>query len=241
MPRSLSQSIIAFVLAIFLATIGLPSLRAYYAEEKQGWREATELALSLAQPEDRFLVRHVYHQVGVRYYASQLASGRDSVTLPRVEVIPRDWTRDFPSEEEAQYWLIVPFRDDFLPGGRFETGLASHYHLQLPHVLRPAAIPEEAGIIAPVSYGTLAVVPLVSGEPNPVRFWVDRDELVTGECTMLRWVTHDVQAAALDGQDVFGTDARRVCPTADTSYRLDVVLPDNTRLSSTVEVTVSSP
>ena len=48
--RSLLEATVAVLLLVLVAGISLPSMRANYAETKQNWRDATRLALNLAQP-----------------------------------------------------------------------------------------------------------------------------------------------------------------------------------------------
>ena len=55
-----------------------------------------------------------------------------------------------------------------------------------------------------------------------IEFSADSYEIISGQCTMLRWRATDVQAVYLNNQGVQGESSQTVCPTADTSYELRV-------------------
>jgi 4-amino-4-deoxy-L-arabinose transferase-like glycosyltransferase len=239
--QSKLEPLLIFLLLVMFVGFSYPSLGDYYAEAKQNWRDATWLALSLAQPGDQILVRHLYHQIGVRYYASQWAGAAGLESTPDVQIIPRDWENTFLSSQGGSYWLIVPLSETFLPGGRFEAGISPGYRLQPPYEFHPSPVPKEAAIIAPVSYGALAVVPVVRTEPAFIDFWADELRLTAGGCTLLHWEVRNIREVYLEQQGVVGAGEHQVCPTATTVYHLEVVHGDGTRSVKTVEISVTSP
>jgi hypothetical protein len=58
-----------------------------------------------------------------------------------------------------------------------------------------------------------------------VSFWVERDSITTGECTVLHWDVEYATAVYLDGEGVPGHGTREICPTTTTTYHLHVVSP----------------
>jgi hypothetical protein len=101
--------------------------------------------------------------------------------------------------------------------------------------------PEEHGIIGPVAFTSVAVVPIVRSIPASIQFWADADTLASGDCTRLRWQVDDVREVYLDGEGVAGHDQRQVCPTETTRYELKVVRLDTTETVQTVEIHVTAP
>jgi hypothetical protein len=73
-----------------------------------------------------------------------------------------------------------------------------------------------------------------------INFWVDRDSIVAGECTTLRWDCEYVQAVYLDGQGVVGHGTKQVCPVQTTTYTLHVVTASGD-VDKTVTVYVEQP
>jgi mannosyltransferase len=224
-----------------LAAIGIPSITAYYAETKQNWRDATRLVCTLAEPGDQIFVRHVYHQAGVLYYTRQWCKDPNAWTEANVHVEVRDLAGVLSPDGDRRYWLIVPNRDEFLPGGELDASLQPAYHLLPPTVFRALRIPREWGIIAPTAFRTVSVVPVVPSLPGSIRFWADRDSLARGDCTWLRWQVDNVREVYLDGEGVVGHDQRQVCPAATISYELKVVRLDGTETVQVIEIRVSTP
>ena len=146
-----------------------------------------------------------------------------------------------PPDDNGRHWLIVPNRDQFLPGGALEANLQPHHRLQPPTVFRPTGVPEEYGIIAPTAYRTVAVVPVIPYEPGSIRFWADAETLASGDCTWLRWQVDNVREVYLDGEGVVGHDQRQVCPTVTTRYELRVVRLDTTEAVQMVEIQITTP
>jgi hypothetical protein len=238
--RAATTVLAAGAAAVLLIGIGWPSIASYYAETKQNWRAATWLVQDLAQPGDKVFVRHLYHQAGVRFYAKQRAQGLDLARDGTVLLIPADPGTPFPLAEGQAGWLIVPDQEEFQPGGNLARALPNHTLLE-PTVFRPANKPKDSRMIAPISFRTLAVVPVVPARPPSIRFWADREQLAAGECTWLRWEVDNVRELYLDGEGVVGHDSRQVCPTAAAVYRLEAVLLDGRRSSAAVEIGVDAP
>jgi len=59
--------------------------------------------------------------------------------------------------------------------------------------------------------------------PATIEFWIERAEVVAGQCTNLGWRISNAVAVYLNGQGVTGEETRPVCPAADTTYALRVV------------------
>jgi len=224
-----------------LAAISVPSIGAYYAEAKQNWRDATRLVCTLAEPGDKIFVRHEYHQVGVLYYARQYCKDPDAWTEAKVQVRANDLAGILSTDDGRRYWLVVPYETQFLPGGVLDASLQPAHHLLPATVFKAPGRPKAWGIIAPVAFGTVAVVPVVPSLQPSILFWAEPESLARGECTWLRWEVDNVREVYLDGEGVVGHDERQVCPSATTSYELKVVRLDGTEIVQTVEVRVNTP
>jgi len=79
--------------------------------------------------------------------------------------------------------------------------------------------------------------------PTPsAEFYADRQSLVRGECTTLRWQVENADAVYLDGAGVVGIGSRQVCPESTTTYQLLVVAGGWERTREvTVSVTAPAP
>ncbi|MFC2023664.1 glycosyltransferase family 39 protein [Chloroflexota bacterium] len=245
-PRSANLPAAAGVLTAvlllgLLAGIAVPSMAAYYAETKQDWRQATRLVHSLAVTGEPIFVRHPYHQVGVLYYAHQLAGDTQGWTEANVQILPRDLEVAFPPDRKRRSWLVVPLMGTFLTDGDFEVRIRPHYRLLSPILLPPSRLPKESWIISPPTFRTLAVIPVVPYEPPSIRFWADDYTLNPGECTWLRWEVDRVREVYLDGEGVVGHDQRQVCPRTKSRYELQFVEMDGSVQAETVEIEVSAP
>jgi uncharacterized membrane protein len=236
-----AEVLVSILLLGILAVVGATSIAAYYAETKQNWRDATRLVCTLAEPGDHVWVRHVYHQVGVLYYARQWCSDPDAWTEANVHVFSGNLAGVLSPDDERRHWLIVPNRDYFLPGGALEASIQPHHRLQPPTLFRTTGVPEEYGIIAPTAYRTVAVVPVVPDDPGLIRFWADTDTLTSGDCTWLHWQADNVREVYLDGEGVVGHDERQVCPTVTTRYKLKVIRQDTTETIRITEIQVDKP
>jgi hypothetical protein len=81
--------------------------------------------------------------------------------------------------------------------------------------------------------------PPTSSAPPSIDFRADRTALNAGECTTLRWDVENVREVYLDGGGVTGHGTREVCPPADTTYTLRVVLTNGSSTEQTVTITVT--
>jgi len=79
------------------------------------------------------------------------------------------------------------------------------------------------------------LAPTVRPTPS-AEFYADRQSLVRGECTTLRWQVENADAVYLDGAGVVGVGSLQMCPESTTTYRLRVVAGGWER---TWEVTIS--
>jgi len=75
--------------------------------------------------------------------------------------------------------------------------------------------------------------------PSAVLFRTDRNTIVSGECTMLRWDVFNVESVTLDGEDVLSNSSQEVCPTITTIYQLQVTFFDEQIRDYTVTLTVN--
>ena len=224
-----------------LAAISVPSIGAYYVETKQNWRDATRLVCTLAEPGDQIFVRHVYHQVGVLYYIRQYCKDPKAWTEANVQVQVYNLAALLSADDGRRSWLIVPTRDDFLPGGILDASIQPAHYMMPATVFPTLGRPKAWGIIGGVAFGTVAVVPVVPSMPASIRFWAESESFAPGGCTWLRWQVDNVREVYLDGEGVVGHDQRQVCPSATTSYELKVVHRDGTETTQTVEVRVRTP
>jgi hypothetical protein len=231
----------AALLLVILAGCSLPSLTAYYAEGKQNWRDATHLVSQLARPADIVYVTHVYHREGLLFYAGQTGQDPSPLSEETVQLLPGDPVAAFPLAAEHGYWLVVPVRGRFLPGGSLDAELQPHYGLQPVETLSPSNVPLDAELIAPTSYRSLAVVAVTPSEPPSIHFWADESVVSRGACTSLRWDVENVREVYLQGAGVVGQGDREVCPTADGVYELRVVHRDGTETRRVVNVAVEPP
>ena len=238
--RRLAGALIGVTLAGMLAAISVPSIRAYHLETKQNWRDATRLVCTLAGPHDQIFVEHVYHQVGVLYYARQYCPDT-AWTESNVLVEIDNLASALSPEEDRRYWLIARNRDEFLPGASLDVSLQPAHHLKPAIVFPPSQKPKGWGIIAPVAFRGVAVIPVEPSIPGSIQFWADTETLAPGDCVWLRWQVDDVREVYLDGEGVVGHDQRQVCPSETTSYELKVVRLDDSETVRTVEVNVASP
>jgi hypothetical protein len=183
----------------------------------------------------------VYHQVGVLYYIGLWCGEPDAWSEANVQVYSRDLTGAISPDDHRQQWLIVPDGSRILPGGVLEASIQPHHHFLPATIFRVSGRPEESGIIAPVTYKSVAVVPVVPSEPGSIQFWADAETLTSGDCTSLRWQVDNVREVYLDGEGVVGHGQRQVCPTVSTRYELRVVRLDTTETVEAVEIQVTTP
>lgn len=235
-------TILAYALLVgVLVTLAAPSISSYYSESRQNWRDAIWLVHNQAEPGDKILVRHIYHQKGVLFYAAQWTHEREAWTENDVHVLSSDLVAAFSPDGEGVRWLIVPAQENYLPGGVLEASIQPQYSLLAPIVFRPSHVPDDAQLIAPTSFRSVAVVQAVKSRPPLIRFWVDETAINQGDCTSLHWETHNVREVYLDGEGIVGQGTRQVCPRISTHYELQIIHRDGTVTVQTAEILVSVP
>ena len=227
----------AVVLGVVIA-INAPTISSYYQETKQNWRDATWLVESSAQAGERVYVSRLHHRTGVLFYAQQWTGGPDLLTEESVRILPKDPTEELLPDGSERAWLIVPLREDYLPGGEFDRKMKPHFQILPPTVLDPSTIPRDSLLIAPISYRSLAVAEIVRYHPPSVRFWADDDSISKGNCTWLNWDTEYIREVYLDGDGVVGKDRRQVCPPVAARYVLEVIHIDGTVSQETLDIAV---
>lgn len=234
--RSAAVVLATATLLVMLAGIIGPSIASYYAETKQNWRDAAWLVHTLAEPGDKVLVRHLFHRTGLLYYASQWDQNEEVLTEQSVQLFPQDLATAFPLAEKANHWLVVPYGEEYLPGGALDMELQPFHHLSLPVDSPPAVQPEDREILGPVTFRRIAVVQVVATNPPAIDFWAEEDTISTGACTWLGWNVENVREVYLNGEGVMGHDQRKVCPTATTRYDLRVIHQDGSVTLQTIEI-----
>lgn len=115
----------------------------------------------------------------------------------------------------------------------------------------PTTTPEEPDPPTPTSFRPATAVPPtrtpVPPTPTPIQgvevsFWVERDSINAGECTVLHWDVEHATAVFLDGAGVVGHATRQVCPGSTKTYTLHVDAPSgDVDRSVTVKVKASTP
>lgn len=228
---------VALLLAPMMAVSG-SSLAALYAEDKQNWRDAVRLVVDEARPGDLVYVRNEYHQLGFLFYAGQWPGQAGLWTKDNVRLLPGDPAQAFHLADQAGYWLIVPDRSTFLPGGELEDRLRPYFQLLPPVEFAPVRVPREAEVLGPTAYRTVLAVHVVASAAPSIRFWADDPLLPAGTCTWLRWQVDNVREVYLDGEGVPGHDGRQVCPAGTASYELHVTHLDGSQSSATVQIEV---
>lgn len=221
-----------------MAAVSAPSLAAFYAEEKQNWRDASRLVVQQAGPGDVVYVRHRYHQVGFLFYAGGWAGQAGRWTTDNVRLLPGDLSRVFRLADQASYWLLVPERGTFLPGGALEQQAQPHFQILPPATFSCEGVPREAEVLGPTGYRTVMAVHAVPARPPSVRFWADDAVLPPGACTWLRWQVENVREVYLDGEGVPGQAGRQVCPAGTAGYALEVTHLDGSVSSAAVQIEI---
>lgn len=226
-------------LALILMVVGTtwPSIPALYREEKQDWRTATKEIAARAAPGDTIYVTHTYHREGVLFYTKSTAN---SAYQPSVQLLPSDSQSAFPLSAEQGYWLIVPLRDKFKPGGSLDTDLAPYRHLGQPLILTPTNIPREAELFAPTSYRQLTIIEVLPDHPPVIQMEADKTSLAPGTCTWLRWDAQNVREVYLQGRGVIGQGQQEVCPAETTTYTLLIIHQDSSVSNRMVEIQVDA-
>jgi hypothetical protein len=175
------------------------------------------------------------------FYASQLPTGKNVWDQQNVQVFPMDLSQAFPPGDSRGKWLVGPFKERFLPGGEFENWLRPHFSLDVPVILPPSGVPQEAKLLAPTSYRTLVIVRVLPYELPLVRFWSDAQTLPAGSCTWLHWAVEGVREVYLDGEGLVGYGRREVCPTTTRQHQLKVIHLDGSPSLRQIEISVREP
>jgi hypothetical protein len=155
--------------------------------------------------------------------------------------LPKTPTADLLPAGSERGWLIVPVREEYLPGGELDAQLKPHYRLSEPIIFEPSNMPQDSQLIGPISYRSVAVMQIERVQQPSIRFWSDDVSIVQGNCTWLRWEVENVREVYLDGEGVVGHGEREVCPTVTMTYDLKVLLADDTATLQTIEIEVVSP
>ncbi|MFN8471138.1 MAG: hypothetical protein U0822_02865 [Anaerolineae bacterium] len=98
----------------------------------------------------------------------------------------------------------------------------------------PVAIVPPIAILPPNEIPTPLPAPIIE-------FTVDANPIRQGECTRIRWNVQNIDQVFFQGEGVVGQDSRRVCPTQNTTYTLDVVLVDGNVESRRINLRVNPP
>jgi hypothetical protein len=119
----------------------------------------------------------------------------------------------------------------------------------------PTETPTATGvpIDTPTSTGVPTDTPTFTGTPThtptctstsipkaQVSFWVERDSITAGQCTILHWDVDHATAVYLDGEGEGGHGTRQVCPPSTTTYDLHVAAPSGD-VDRQVTVSVIAP
>jgi hypothetical protein len=97
-------------------------------------------------------------------------------------------------------------------------------------------VPSACGA-APPANPVVPAAPTATPAPAAfIEFTVDDDRVKPGDCTTIRWRTENIDSVYFDGEGVVGRADRRICPTTETTYTLDVKLRDGT--TQTQKITV---
>ncbi|RPI58798.1 MAG: hypothetical protein EHM56_00820 [Chloroflexi bacterium] len=228
----------AALLLALVAAISGPSLAAFYAEDKQNWRDASRLVVEEAAPGDVVYLRHEYHQAGFLFYAGQWPGQAGRWTKDNVRLLPGDLARAFHLADQAGYWLIVPERGTFLPGGALDAQVQPYFRVLPPARFACDGVPREAEVLGPTGYRTILAVHAVAAQAPAIHFWADDTLLSPGACTWLRWQVENVREVTLDGEGVLGQAEHQAWPASTAGYELQVTHLDGTVSSATVQVEV---
>jgi mannosyltransferase len=236
-----ATTLVTVAMVGLLAVIGAPSVAAYYVEEKQNWRDSFALVQSSAQPGEVLFVSRLHHQTGAIFYGSLRTDGPDLLTADNVKILPKEPGEELLPAETDRGWLVVPVREEYLPGGALDAKLKPYYQLTEPDILSPSNVPQDSELIGPITYRSTAVMQIVRIRQPTIHFTADDESIHRGECTWLRWQVENVREVYLDGQGVVGRGEREVCPADSTAYELEVIHADGSNSRETIEIVVLSP
>ncbi|MFN8482316.1 MAG: hypothetical protein U0768_04530 [Anaerolineae bacterium] len=99
-------------------------------------------------------------------------------------------------------------------------------------------VPSTCRVPVPIAPPIAIITPV---PPPIIEFTVDANPIRQGDCTRIRWYTQNIDQVFFQGEGVVGQDSRRVCPTQDTSYTLDVTLVDGNIVSRRINLRVNPP
>jgi len=172
--------------------------------------------------------------------------------------ITQEWLPEEPGEYVLQVWAYDTKGEVSNPAA-IRVRAVSEVALIPTEV--PTAVVTEEPTIVPTEVPTLIPTPTFTFTPTPtftptftptptitptsippaeVSFWVERDTITSGECTVLHWDVEHAAAVYLDGEGVAGHATRQVCPASTTIYHLHVVAPAGD-VDRSVTVTVTAP
>jgi 4-amino-4-deoxy-L-arabinose transferase-like glycosyltransferase len=238
--RAAGITVTLVLLGLFVG-FGVPTVAAYYAETKQRWRDATDLVLMSAETGEPVFVSREHHRTGVLFYANELDEDANPLADEIVRILPKDPTEDLLPAEIDRGWLIVPVREEYLPGGELDDQLKPGYQLSESTIFDSSNVPEDSPFIGPIFYRSLIVMQIERIREPSIRFWSDDLSVPLGSCTSLHWEVENVREVYLDGDGVVGRGEREVCPTATTAYELQLFLNYGTTALETIEIEVVSP
>lgn len=82
--------------------------------------------------------------------------------------------------------------------------------------------------------------PLQETLPPRYELSATRNAIQSGECVYLIWQTRNVKEVYFQNEGVAGNDVKFECPTENTTYFLEIILPDGSRQSESVFISVAS-
>ncbi|MFN8499666.1 MAG: hypothetical protein U0641_17575 [Anaerolineae bacterium] len=104
------------------------------------------------------------------------------------------------------------------------------------------ANPTGLQVVPSACQGNVAIAPPIEVMPAPViEFTVDANPIRQGECTRIRWYVRYIDQVFFEGEGVPGEGNRRVCPTQNTTYTLDVTLVDGSTVTRRINLRVNPP
>lgn len=165
----------------------------------------------------------------------ELRSGPDMAFAP-VSGVRNGSTLDIVARTTAGDWLLVRTGEGI---GGWAPTLFVHTNsslLNAPLVQTPPR-PTTARPSPTASRTPKPPPPTPRPGPNP-RLRSDKESLRGGDCATLRWDVEKVRAVYLDGDPQGGHGALIVCPAANHTYVLTVVLPDGRRVDWPLDIEV---
>ena len=153
-----------------------------------------------------------------------------------VTSVPQETALDIIGRRFDNTWLQVR-----IPDGRIGWVFTALVQVNIDLTTVPIV---DAPFIAPPPTVTPSPTPIpVTPTPVPVTisFGVDKTSIVSGECVTLTWYVEGIKAVFYQGEGVIGAGTRQECPTETTTYKLTVILLDDTVKERTITVTVVEP